>query len=271
MQPDATTQMGLRLDEALGELLAAPPHPLTSAQQSAIDSARADVQRALDPAQPGSANADALTGILRRLTEIAGPLLMAYLLRKLVTPAMTTAPGTPRAEPESGGGLEELIRTLTGGGRGERAQPSGGDPLGDLIGTLIGGGERGERRQPDERRRDEPADPLGDLIGTLIGGGEREGRRQPDSTPAGDPLAELIETLIGAGGAPREAEAPRRAEPAPQGDPLSDFIRTLIGAAEAEVRQTPPPAARAEPPAVRPADETLYDQLDDLLGDDRRR
>ncbi len=98
----------------------------------------------------GAANGAQDAGLVKKLLPILAPIVLAYLAKNATS-------GGKQSSLPSGGGIQDLLGGLLGGGSSSSA---GG--LDDLIGGLLGGG--GGKSSGGG---------LGDLLGGLLGGGKR--------------------------------------------------------------------------------------------------
>ncbi|PPG27025.1 DUF937 domain-containing protein [Pseudoclavibacter sp. RFBB5] len=118
----------------------------------------------------GSAPGGQTSGLVQKLLPILAPIVLAWLAKKFLggqQGASTTAGSG------SGGGLEDLLGGILGGGSGSSAGSANagggaGGGLGDILGQVLGGASGSGK----------PAGGglgggLGDILGGLLGGGKR--------------------------------------------------------------------------------------------------
>lgn len=126
---------------SLGSAIASKDHTLidNGVDVDAIDTADGEkiVQNVFGPKTDdvavalGSADGAQDAGLVKKLLPILAPIVLAYLAKR-------ASGGGQQGTIASGGGLEDLIGGLLGGGSGR----SGGGGLGDVLGGLLGGGKR---------------------------------------------------------------------------------------------------------------------------------
>ena len=171
-------------------------------------------------------------GLIKQMLPVIASMIMGALF-KGATRGGGGGFGRSMGQAAGGGLLGSLIEGLAGGlltgarqgarsgSRRRRRRRSGGG-LEDLLGGLLGGGS--ERRTPDpmprsrrggsvrRQRRQSPGGPLGDLLGGLLGGGSAN---RP--TPQGDPVMP-----------PPRARRNTRRPPRPSGGGLSDIFGDML-------------------------------------------
>ncbi|VXB81114.1 conserved hypothetical protein [Pseudoclavibacter sp. 8L] len=111
----------------------------------------------------GSAPGGQTSGLVQKLLPILAPIVLAWLAKKFLggqQGASTTASAS------SGGGLEDLLGGILGGGSASGSKAGGGG-LGDILGGILGGagGASGSGSAAGGG--------LGDILGGLLGGGKR--------------------------------------------------------------------------------------------------
>ncbi|PPF33605.1 DUF937 domain-containing protein [Pseudoclavibacter sp. AY1H1] len=110
----------------------------------------------------GSAPGGQTSGLVQKLLPILAPIVLAWLAKKFLGGQQGAS---ITAGASSGGGLEDLLGGILGGGSASGSKAggaTGGGGLGDILGGMLGGsgsttGGGG----------------LGDILGGLLGGGKR--------------------------------------------------------------------------------------------------
>jgi len=123
------------------------------------------------------------------------------------------------AQPQSQGGMADLLGALMGGQQAPAAQPQSQGGLDDLMGALLGGQSPAQpQSQPD----------AGDLLGSLLGGQQAAPQGQ------GGGMGDLLGALLG--GQPAQVQ-PQASQPQAQGGGIDLATLLTAGAAFLQARQ----------------------------------
>ena len=116
--------------------------------------------------------------ILKQLLPIIASMVLGAITKKM-------GGGARRApQPQSGGGLGDILGDILGGGRRQSPQQApGGGGLNDILGDILGGGSRGRQHKAEEPDLSYDEDALNRGRSTLddyLGGGSQSGNAADD-------------------------------------------------------------------------------------------
>ena len=176
-------------------------------------------QKLSKEAQTGSAKMYA-EGLAQAAQKVKGQTRISPESAMSLVQALMGGQSAPAAsQPQSQGGMADLLGALMGGQSAPAAQPQSQGGLEDLMGALLGGSQAPAQpqSQPD----------AGDLLGSLLGG--QQSAPQGQSGGMGDLLGALL------GG--QQAAQPQAAQPQDQGGGIDLATLLTAGAAFLKARQ----------------------------------
>jgi hypothetical protein len=108
----------------------------------------------------------------------------------------------PQQMPQGGGGLEDILGGILGGGQSmpqQRPQqmPQGGGGLEDILGGILGGGQSMPQQRPQQMPQGGGG--LEDILGGILGGGQQP-QQQPQMPGMGGGIMDIIGAVLGGGG-----------------------------------------------------------------------
>ena len=175
-------------------------------------------QKLSSQAQTGSAKLYA-EGLAQAAQKVKGQTRISPESAMTLVQALMGGQSAPSSQPQSQGGMGDLLGALMGGQSSPAAQPQSQGGLEDLMGALLGGSQAPAQpqSQPD----------AGDLLGSLLGG--QQSAPQGQSGGMGDLLGALL------GG--QQAAQPQAAQPQGQGGGIDLATLLTAGAAFLKARQ----------------------------------
>jgi len=175
-------------------------------------------QKLSKEAQTGSAKLYA-EGLAQAAQKVKGQTRISPESAMTLVQALMGGQSAPASQPQSQGGMGDLLGALMGGQSAPAAQPQSQGGLEDLMGALLGGSQAPaqQQSQPD----------AGDLLGSLLGG--QQSAPQGQSGGMGDLLGALL------GG--QQAAQPQAAQPQGQGGGIDLATLLTAGAAFLKARQ----------------------------------
>jgi hypothetical protein len=119
--------------------------------------------------------------IMKQLLPIIASMVLGAITKKM------TGGGAPRTpQPRQGGGLDDILGDILGGGGGRRAPQTspGGGGLGDILGDILGGGgsrqQKYEAEQPDMSFDEDTLNRGRDALDDFLGRGSSSGSAADD-------------------------------------------------------------------------------------------